>query len=654
MYNLPKMVFCEKQEGVAYNENNAFYISLFAWVKKFSFVLRFCSIGLFFGATVYLQAYEPAILSGKYQTDIIDYNFYYRSNEGGGGWMPKWADYCGGRDDATAILGMRRSIVPSAMVDWNGDLYTVSLYGFGDSGPNFILYKFHYSDGNITKIYYRYGPFWDAWGGNPRLENEPYFYALNWANDAGRIFDEGLFKEGFHNVLQPCIFQEIETPTVKQSDIVRVFNYIPTCRLAGSHCNSLVDNEGGIIMRFSKEGLTYQGKGIDDRNSDNNLGWGNVLGRWYNDSSMSFSNCMGNFQGFHMETSPYYMWLIHAVQDDPTRCGIHCIRYTSGFPPTRKGVASVVNIGDIDRNTNNVILPRFFKIGNYVYFATIKIGWWFNLHRIMPNQGDNDSIGTLEEVGVVVTDAYVETTSRAHSYAPYSWDFCILEEDGSPCTMESSASTGKILCTFFLGGGGNYIEMDSGHNWTSTYVNWTYNNEAGVLASCHFSGTFEFTGSVAYAQNAIYVTGHTRASGTYVGIENTTKTDEYRLYLNSHKMVPYTSPSGKHYMIFAYCYPGKKEHLYLGYAQYIIDANHELRVLTQTVFKEGGNGGWGDSFGAFTDCTRIISMDLKEGHLWITFMKDSGIDVTGQPVEVKQAAAHYNYFHILVEDLIQE
>ena len=40
----------------------------------------------------------------------------------------------------------------------------------------------------------------------------------------------------------------------------------------------------------------------------------------------------------------------------------------------------------------------------------------------------------------------------------------------------------------------------------------------------------------------------------------------------------YTAPSGRHYMIFAYCYPWKTQQLYLGYAPYIIDSDHNVKV----------------------------------------------------------------------------
>ena len=630
-------------------------------VKSFSSALKLCSISLLFNTIVGFGAYTPKSIKGKYNADYIDYNFYYGADSGSGkGWMPKLAYHYSGCDSGNmeaGILGVRRSMVPSSMVDGNGDLYALSVCNYANYGPIYSLRKYCYSEGSISVKIVKYYP----WGvasddKNPVVGYEPYF-------DEAYGHDENFFRKCFHNVFQPCIFQELET-----AENVMVFHHNPIVRFIGSNWSTKTDFEGGVVISFNKSSLTRTGYYRDSPDNDNLLYNGYTLVNYGLNDVKSFVNHSGNYQGFLSSTGHYWCWLFHphspndsiAASDAPVSlsdedAGIHCIRYdTSTF--ARKGTAEVVATGSAGLNSSVEILPRFFKIGDYVYFATIKNGLWFNLHRIMPNQGDTDSVGTLETLGQFIMDAYVETISRAHSYAPYGWDFCILEEDGSPSTGESSASTGKILCTFFLGGGGNYItNMGSGHNWTSTYVSWTYNNAAGVLASYHFSGTnVGSCASIAYAQNAIYVTDYARASEEYVGIEDTEKTDEYRLYLNSHKIVPYTSPSGKHYMIFAYCYPGKKQHLYLGYAPYFIDSGYNVRLLTKTVFKAAGNNGWGDSFSLFTNCTRIISMDLKAGHLWITFTRDTGVDTTGLPTSERVAAGHYKYFHILVEDLIQE
>ena len=305
--------------------------------------------------------------------------------------------------------------------------------------------------------------------------------------------------------------------------------------------------------------------------------------------------------------------------------------------------------------TSSLLYPKFIRVGNHVYFGSMEAGWWFVLRRITPNLEEDNGLGTVRSrVWKAKPDSVIETTSTNSSIAPYNYDFCLLDSDGTPCSASSLDDGYKILCIFGFRG---YTEAV--RYWTNTYANWDCGQVVAVLSSLYID-TEQERGDIgnttrSYAQNTVYVTDHLRGKGEYVDMANTTKTDEYRLYLNTHKMVPYTSPTtGKHYMIFAYCYPGKKQHLYLGYAQYMIDANHEMRVLTQTVFKAAGNNGWGDSFGAFTNCTRIISMDLRNGHLWITFMKETGTDATDKDREGKEAAAHFSYFHILASDLIQE
>ena len=91
-------------------------------------------------------------------------------------------------------------------------------------------------------------------------------------------------------------------------------------------------------------------------------------------------------------------------------------------------------------------------------------------------------------------------------------------------------------------------------------------------------------------------------------------------------------------IIYAYCYPGKGNgqgnHLYIGYAPYVIESNVQLRLLTKTEFKDAG----GNSF--ITDCSRIISLDCKNGHVWLTYMNSDN--------------TAYKYFYIKASDLVGE
>ena len=92
---------------------------------------------------------------------------------------------------------------------------------------------------------------------------------------------------------------------------------------------------------------------------------------------------------------------------------------------------------------------------------------------------------------------------------------------------------------------------------------------------------------------------------------------------------------------YCYCYPGKKKQLYLGYAPITIDANNKVHLMTKCEFKSPDTSeNWGDSFGEFTSCARIISMDCKKGHLWITWLNATD--------------SSYKCFHMQAKDLVGE
>lgn len=197
-------------------------------------------------------------------------------------------------------------------------------------------------------------------------------------------------------------------------------------------------------------------------------------------------------------------------------------------------------------------------------------------------------------------------------YARYPFTFCLLPNNGNP-----------ILC---------YLDLNYNKNWGNS-VNW-----ASEKISCNLYSRLINGGSAArsYAPNTLYVTDVTSKSGDLVGPNNTTAADIKRLYLNTQNIVAYTSASGHNYIIYAYCYPGKTKQCFLGYAPYYVDAENFVHLLTKHEFRDKDN----NSFGNFTSCSRIISMDLKNSHLWITFMNS--------------VSNEYYYFHILAKDLVGE
>lgn len=442
------------------------------------------------------------------------------------------------------------------------------------------------------------------------------------------------------------------------------------------------ENNGGNAVEFDSS--FYYGliddHGIDGRegNDKNLLAWGYALSRCVREKYVSgrsggtaFSNCISNFQAFYGFRRVYFL---HTCQTDNERIderggAIHCNCY--GLQPFWQYLD-----GRGLLQTSCGIIPRFVNVGSYVYFATFFDGYYMRFYRAKGNVRTADDMAQynlkrVEGVAECNLDVYVETKKRGHSEAPYVFDFCVLDKDGTPCTASSKDDDTKIICFFHVGGGkgnddkGNLTEE---YGWANdskeTYVNWGVRYVTGVLGSVvvsknHVSYSqhgIDITNSSAnaWSQNVIYVTNYNRYDGNFVditsnGVDNLGKknviSDDQRLYLNSHKIVPYTSPSGKHYIIYAYCYPGKaggSGRIYLGYAQYFIDSNSTLRVIGKTEFKEAQNNtAWGDSFGEFSSgCNRIVSMDLRNGNLWITFLKNKDTE--------------YYYFHILAKDLIRE
>lgn len=149
-------------------------------------------------------------------------------------------------------------------------------------------------------------------------------------------------------------------------------------------------------------------------------------------------------------------------------------------------------------------------------------------------------------------------------------------------------------------------------------------------------------------QNMIYTTGKIYSpnscsvdcscySSSYVDY------GEKQLFKNTHKCVVYKAASGTQYLIYCYCYSGKTKQLYLGYAPIYVK-NDKVRLLTKYEFRASEEL-WSESFDNFRYCTRIVSLDCKKGHVWITWVDDGCLYGN---------ACSYNYFHILAKDLVGE
>ena len=570
-----------------------------------------------------LVAYEPEQLKGKYQFGTIESNLcsenWYWIRE-----LKNSSQYNGD------INSVRRSLVPSAMVDKDGDMFTVYPSYIGQRGLQLALG--HYKSGKHagTLLFYPWNRIGTTVSNNqstPQYKNE---------------VDKNLFSRAIHNILQPCLIQEVDY----SNGYLYCCIYVPPTHYA----NATSDVYGLATYAFSKKPFSIQQTSFvttDELKIDYQA---------YREpycKSYLLPPQKGNFQGFF---TPY---------------GNQSQRIEFFYFNVKKGIPSIYeqrithgtsilwpycqNIGPQYTSHNQQVGTRFIKVGSYVYGMFQVDGYYNYLMRISPNS-------SFFLKSCISLDIYLETQRWGSSGSPYPADFCLLEKNGTPCTPDSpdntNAYTQKILVFFGLVGGGIYSFLATKEmGWTATYCNWQRNYTTGCLGSLLLEPNNGHPQMDQYnimvylqneerfipVQNTIYNTQIARCNnGNVAGVDTDTyKTNyEHQLFLNSHRLVPYHSPSGNNYLIYAYCYPGKKTHLYLGYASYTIDSKYRLRLLTKTEFKANSSDSYGDSFGNFTSCWQIISMDLKNNHLWITFMNANSTE--------------YRYFHILASDLIQE
>lgn len=520
------------------------------------------------------------------------------------------------------------------MVDVDGVLYTIDLYGMGSQGANFYIRKYTSStDGSsISSISKNYYP-WTKCGNTVNAGSTPNLHAYGYDDES-----EGEFKNKFHNCLQPCIAQEL-SPT--KSEKLSVFFRTPPGRYYG--LPDEISNEGILYQDFNKSNLQETSNVLYWSSSANVYWYG--WSRWRRfDDSYQYAMEKGNYKAWkygdkiHLDfiarncgtptaNEPYREFLQHQYNSSwGSRSSIKPYHWTD---------IQVI-----------FLCPRYIYDSGNVYSLT-GANYYPNL-----NAWTVDSDITVRKVCANTPMIYLETTRWGHSESPYDYDFFI----------ETGADGTKIFCFLAFGGGGSYTANSSNYNWSSTYCNWTLTYATLLLSSLPFStggnrtsvndtfGTYynedlkeyyydsEKAGD--WAQNVIYIAPYSRASGNYVNASNTSKGQEYRLYQNTHRMVRYVSSTGNKYIIYCYCYPGKEPQLYLGYAQYWIDSANKIMLGPKCEFRRTANQ-WSESIAnCFTSCSRIISMDCRAGHLWITWMNEDN--------------SEYRYFHILAKDLVGE
>ena len=235
--------------------------------------------------------YTPGSISGKYASDSIDSSFCYSA------WMRNTMvnNYYGSE------AAVRSSVVPSAMVDPDGVLYTISLYGMerGNYGAKFLICKYTASGSSVslTKSVYFYP--WTKCGTTINMQSTPNF--------EGYSGDADYFKYRIHNCFQPSISQQVGTT----SSYIAIWFFIPPLRYA----NASSSKEGILYVDFNKDSLSVSATRLYD---DNNIAYLIRVApfRKYDDS-YTFDNELGNYQGWQYGSKVHLDFLV--TETDATR-----------------------------------------------------------------------------------------------------------------------------------------------------------------------------------------------------------------------------------------------------------------------------------------------------------------------------------------------
>ena len=552
--------------------------------------------------------YTPGSISGKYQFIEIGSGFYYNY------WMPKMKTNWGSE------AAVRESFAPSAMVDWDGDLYTIHVSGFDSSGIKLCLKKNQNGSTTKTKEFY------------------PWLYIPN-TTVSGKVTtdpkltestDPDSFKNSIHNAFMPTLVQE----TDEASGYLRMFLAIPPTRYMNATCTDANKDpsssiEGMMSLRFFKDLESNPLTAFYYHNQNGALWFCRTACRYISGHKYPVIN--SNYASFLWAgVGASSMWLYYFAGENSKK-SLYYIRVTTKLGEEGNGSAVCKTNADTGGNNSDhiKIASRFIKKNGYVYFMSWMAGYYVDLLM-------RDLSEQYRRI-CILPGIYTETYTSGAEPSPYDYDFCILN---NPAT--NTLSLGAL--SFGGNNEASYATLKTACNWTSTYCNWTVKNISLVLRSSPLStGTdYEYISADDWytaPQNIIYTTDITWGNGTACDLADTSKEDSKRFYLNTHRICTDVTNSDCKYLFYCYCYPGKKTQLYLGYARYYFDSNNRILLGPKCEFRASASQ-WSDSFGNFTSCSRIISMDCKNGHLWITWMNADN--------------TKYYAFHILVKDLVGE
>ncbi|MFQ6723547.1 MAG: hypothetical protein ACLRFH_04055 [Opitutales bacterium] len=598
-----------------------------AHLKK---VLKFGLFTLFFSINLSVKAYVPAQLEGKYAI--------------------KENDTLWGTDWFSSFPNRNLTCTPSAMVDEAGVLWTASFEYMQDhKGLGYELDCHERVNGTITSQEHRFYPWTLIPNVTPNCGSDPNL-------NTGIPEDSNFFQKYIHNILQPCIAQDIEN-----ASHVCMFIYCPPTRYMNATCNN-PNAEGGSV-----EGLMYfdfykdfiKGTYATNLTHETNFYY-HTDNRIYafNQQNLRKSSDMTHV---NLETGNYTAWhyrgLVHlnfiATNESDGTCHAVYHQYNSRWSDRN----SITTRTTHATHTTIKTYPRYIKFGDHVY-GMIADSCFNGIY--ITKQGIEDSdYTTIQNWAYPFNNiTHYSIWAVAHNY-----DFCIAKaKDGT-----------GVVCVLGLrptcASSADKTELSAAYNkaWNNTYTNWNSSNISDpiclMLSSCRMdktpsdkTGTFSVNKypELCYEspQNIIYCTGKTSFSQA-CDLYCSCRTDDYeyhdtQLYKNTHKCCVYTAPSGNQYIIYAYCYPGKTKKCYLGYAQCIVDSNYKVQLLTKTefskeIYNEKGERTDIESIGEMNTCEYIVSLDCKgpagNENVWLTW---------------RYGDSHYYLFHIAAKDLVGE
>ena len=223
--------------------------------------------------------------------------------------------------------------------------------------------------------------------------------------------------------------------------------------------------------------------------------------------------------------------------------------------------------------------------------------------------------------------------SNGSAEAPFKHDFCLL----------TNPHNGKMLfCTLGFKSGGDYTNLTTSYKWCRPYIDWEQTKNCLYFQSCPGDNQGASDGPGAYPNNVLYITDTERGweygDSRACDVKNTTKADKYRLYNCTHKICAYKN--GKtNYIFYSYYYPGGGDgKIHFGYAPVNIRPDNGVDFLTKVDLSDLVKNI------PFDKCTRIVSMDIKNGHLWLTWMNDTA----------PNAEPKFYVFHALVKNILSE